>query len=419
MIGMTMVQDLGKRARAAALEMATLGSAARDGALRAMAQALRAHCASILQANAEDIRAAKEKGVKSAFVERLTLTEKRVEDMARGLMDVAALPDPIGTADRMWTRPNGLRILQKRVPLGVVGIIFESRPNVTSDAAAICIKSGNACILRGGSEAIRSNCAIMDALEEAARTAGLPEGAVSLVRDPSRAAAGELMRLNGLVDVLIPRGGEGLIRTVVETATVPVIETGTGNCHVYVDRDCRNLPMAFDVTYNAKLRRVSVCNAMETLLVHRAIAPDFLPEMLERFRKAGVEIRGCARTKALCPWVCDATEEDWRTEYDDYILAVRIVDSLDEAIDHINTYGTRHSESILTDDVARAQRFLDRVDAAAVYLNAPTSFTDGGEFGFGAEIGISNQKLHARGPMGPEHLTTIKYEIFGSGQIRP
>ncbi|MGI5884450.1 MAG: glutamate-5-semialdehyde dehydrogenase [Candidatus Spyradocola sp.] len=416
---MTMVQDLGKRARAAALEMATLGSAARDGALRAMAQALRAHCASILQANAEDIRAAKEKGVKSAFVERLTLTEKRVEDMARGLMDVAALPDPIGTADRMWTRPNGLRILQKRVPLGVVGIIFESRPNVTSDAAAICIKSGNACILRGGSEAIRSNCAIMDALEEAARTAGLPEGAVSLVRDPSRAAAGELMRLNGLVDVLIPRGGEGLIRTVVETATVPVIETGTGNCHVYVDRDCRNLSMAFDVTYNAKLRRVSVCNAMETLLVHRAIAPDFLPEMLERFRKAGVEIRGCARTKALCPWVCDATEEDWRTEYDDYILAVRIVDSLDEAIDHINTYGTRHSESILTDDVARAQRFLDRVDAAAVYLNAPTSFTDGGEFGFGAEIGISNQKLHARGPMGPEHLTTIKYEIFGSGQIRP
>ena len=305
------------------------------------------------------------------------------------------------------------------MPLGVVGIIFESRPNVTSDAAAICIKSGNACILRGGSEAIRSNCAIMDALQEAAAAAGLPEGAVALVRDPSRAAANELMRLNGLVDVLIPRGGEGLIRAVVENATVPVIETGTGNCHVYVDRACRNLPMAFDVTYNAKLRRVSVCNAMETLLVHREISPDFLPEMLGRFRKAGVEIRGCARTKALCPWVSDATEEDWHTEYDDYILAVRIVDSLDEAIDHINTYGTRHSESILTDDVDRAQRFLDRVDAAAVYLNAPTSFTDGGEFGFGAEIGISNQKLHARGPMGPEHLTTIKYEIFGSGQIRP
>jgi len=409
---MTMVSDLGKQARKAALEMATLGSSVRDGALRAMAQALRAHCGAILQANAEDRRAAGEKGVKSAFIERLTLTEARVEDMARGLEEVAALPDPIGTADRMWTRP-------KRVPLGVVGIIFESRPNVTSDAAAICIKSGNACILRGGSEAIRSNCAIMDALQEAAAAAGLPEGAVSLVRDPSRAAANELMRLNGLVDVLIPRGGEGLIRAVVENATVPVIETGTGNCHVYVDRACRNLPMAFDVTYNAKLRRVSVCNAMETLLVHREISPDFLPEMLGRFRKAGVEIRGCARTKALCPWVSDATEEDWRTEYDDYILAVRIVDSLDEAIDHINTYGTRHSESILTDDVDRAQRFLDRVDAAAVYLNAPTSFTDGGEFGFGAEIGISNQKLHARGPMGPEHLTTIKYEIFGSGQIRP
>ena len=416
---MTMVSDLGKQARKAALEMATLGSSVRDGALRAMAQALRAHCSAILQANAEDRRAAGEKGLKPAFIERLTLTEARVEGMARGLEEVAALPDPIGTADRMWTRPNGLRILQKRVPLGVVGIIYESRPNVTSDAAAICIKSGNACILRGGSEAIRSNCAIMDALQEAAAAAGLPEGAVALVRDPSRAAANELMRLNGLVDVLIPRGGEGLIRAVVENATVPVIETGTGNCHVYVDRACRNLPMAFDVTYNAKLRRVSVCNAMETLLVHREISPDFLPEMLERFRKAGVEIRGCARTKALCPWVSDATEEDWRTEYDDYILAVRIVDSLDEAIDHINTYGTRHSESILTDDVARAQRFLDRVDAAAVYLNAPTSFTDGGEFGFGAEIGISNQKLHARGPMGPEHLTTIKYEIFGSGQIRP
>ena len=416
---MTMGSDLGKQARKAALEMATLGSSVRDGALRAMAQALRAHCGAILQANAEDRRAAGEKGVKSAFIERLTLTEARVEGMARGLEEVAALPDPIGTADRMWTRPNGLRILQKRVPLGVVGIIFESRPNVTSDAAAICIKSGNACILRGGSEAIRSNCAIMDALQEAAAAAGLPEGAVALVRDPSRAAANELMRLNGLVDVLIPRGGEGLIRAVVENATVPVIETGTGNCHVYVDRACRNLPMAFDVTYNAKLRRVSVCNAMETLLVHREISPDFLPEMLGRFRKAGVEIRGCARTKALCPWVSDATEEDWRTEYDDYILAVRIVDSLDEAIDHINTYGTRHSESILTDDVDRAQRFLDRVDAAAVYLNAPTSFTDGGEFGFGAEIGISNQKLHARGPMGPEHLTTIKYEIFGSGQIRP
>ena len=416
---MTTVLELGKKAKRAALDMAALSSDARDGALRRMAARLRQAKDDILAANALDIAAAKERGTKASFVERLTLNDKRVEDMARGLEMVADLPDPIGRADRMWTRPNGLRILQKRVPLGVVGIIFESRPNVTADAAAICVKSGNACILRGGSEAIRSNCAIMDALEAGARDAGLPDGAVSLVRDPSRDAATALMRLTGYLDVLIPRGGAGLIRAVLENARVPVIETGTGNCHVYVDEHCHDLDMAYTVCYNAKLRRVSVCNAMETLLVHRAAAPAFLPEMLERFRKAGVEIRGCARTKALCPWVSDASKADWATEYNDYILAVRIVDSLDEAIDHINTYGTRHSEAILTGDVHSAQRFLDRVDAAAVYVNAPTSFTDGGEFGFGAEIGISNQKLHARGPMGPEHLTTIKYEILGQGQTRP
>ncbi len=415
---MESVVELGKKARAAALEMAVCGIERRNAALMSMAEALVESQESILNANAEDLRAAREKGLKAAFVERLTLNPKRIEDMAKGLREVAALPDPIGMADGMWTRPNGLRILKKRVPLGVVGIIFESRPNVTSDAAAICLKSGNACILRGGSEAIGTNCAIMDALTRAAQQAGLPEGCLNLVRDPSREAAGELMRLNGYLDVLIPRGGTGLIQAVLKTATVPVIETGTGNCHVYVDKDCRNLPMALEVTYNAKMRRLSVCNAMETLLVHRAIAPTFLPQMLEQFRQAGVEIRGCARTKALCPWIQDAAEEDWATEYDDAILAVRIVDTLREAIDHINTYGTRHSESILTDDVSRAQEFLDRVDAAAVYLNAPTSFTDGGEYGFGAEIGISNQKLHARGPMGPEHLTTIKYQVFGSGQIR-
>jgi len=417
---MTTVLELGKKARAAALEMAVCGSEQRNTALNLMADVLIEHMESILSANAEDIRTAQEKGQKAAFIERLTLSDKRVNDMAQGMRDVAKLPDPVGTADRMWTRPNGLRILQKRVPLGVVGIIFESRPNVTSDAAAICIKSGNACILRGGSEAIKTNCAIMDALQEAAQKAGLPEGAVSLVRDPSREAATELMRLNGYLDVLIPRGGAGLINAVVKNATVPVIETGTGNCHVYLDKACRNYKMAQDVIWNAKLRRVSVCNAMETLLIHKDADMDFVAELLKKMHDEGkVDIRGCEKILKICPWANAAQAEDWETEYNDYILAVKVVDSLDAAIDHINTFGTRHSEAILTDDVSRAQRFLDRVDASSVYLNAPTSFTDGGEFGFGAEIGISNQKLHARGPMGPEHLTTIKYQIFGQGQMRP
>ncbi len=413
------VMEIGKKAKAASLQMAITGIVLRNRALCEMAQELRARKEAILSANERDIASAREKGLKEAFIERLTLNDKRIEGMAQGLEEVAALPDPIGTADRMWTRPNGLRILQKRVPLGVIGIIYESRPNVTSDAAAICIKSGNACILRGGSEAIFSNCAIMDALEAAAASAGLPDGAVNLVRDPSREAAAELMQLTGYLDVLIPRGGAGLIRAVLNTAKVPVIETGTGNCHVYVDKECHDFSMAKNVVYNAKLRRVSVCNAMETLLVHKDIAEAFLPEMLTLLHEEGhVEIRGDETVRALCPYALEATEEDWATEYDDYILAVKVVSSLEEAIAHINTYGTRHSESILTDDVNRAQKFMDMVDAAAVYLNAPTSFTDGGEFGFGAEIGISNQKLHARGPMGPEHLTTIKYQIFGSGQTR-
>lgn len=414
------IREMGRRARKAALDMAACGIETRNHALEVMASELISQMDKILAANEADIRLAQQKGQKTAFIERLTLTERRVKDMAQGLRDVAALPDPIGTADRMWTRPNGLRILQKRVPLGVVGIIYESRPNVTSDAAGICIKSGNACILRGGSEAIVTNSAIMDALEQGARLAGLPDGAVSLVRDPSREAVNELMCLNESLDVLIPRGGAGLIRAVMQNATVPVIETGTGNCHVYIDKDCRDLAMAQRVVWNAKLRRVSVCNAMETLLIHKDVDAAFVSALLGKLHDEGkVEIRGCGRVRKLCPWAMEATEEDWDTEYNDFKLAVKIVDTLDDAIDHINAHGTRHSESILTDDVGRAQRFLDRVDAAAVYLNAPTSFTDGGEFGFGAEIGISNQKLHARGPMGPEHLTTIKYQIFGNGQIRP
>ena len=367
----SIVLELGRKARAAALEMSVCGILQRNAALNYMADALVEHLDCILAANREDIAAAQQKGQKAAFIERLTLSEKRVKDMAQGLRDVALLPDPVGTADRMWTRPNGLRILQKRVPLGVVGIIFESRPNVTSDAAAICIKSGNACILRGGSEAIKTNCAIMDALQEAAAKAGLPEGAVSLVRDPSREAATELMRLNGYLDVLIPRGGAGLIQAVLKNATVPVIETGTGNCHVYLDKECHDLNMEKNVIWNAKLRRVSVCTAMETLLVHKETDMTFVASLLKEMHENGqVEIRGCDKVLALCPWAKAAEDEDWATEYNDYILAVKIVESLDAAIAHINTYGTRHSEAILTDDVNRAQSFLDRVDASSVYLNA-------------------------------------------------
>ena len=416
---MSQIAELGRAAKQAALLLAQTGIMQRNAALDAMAQALLDNQDVILAANARDIAASRARGQKEAFVERLTLSPLRIAGMAQGLRDVAGQSDPIGGADGMWTRPNGLKILKVRVPLGVVGIIFESRPNVTADAAGICIKSGNACILRGGSEAIRSNSAIMDALKAGAKAAGLPDGCVELVRDTSREVAAELMRANEYLDVLIPRGGAGLIDSVVKNATVPVIETGTGNCHVYVDKKCEDFDMAEAVVYNSKMRRVSVCNAMETLLVHKEIAPALLARLLDKLVHDGkVEIRGCESTRALYPAAIAATEEDFYTEFSDAILAVKIVDSLDAAIAHINHYGTRHSESILTADIARAERFLNQVDAAAVYLNAATSFTDGGEFGFGAEIGISNQKLHARGPMGAEHLTTIKYQIFGSGQIR-
>ncbi len=404
-------------AREAALQMQAADTEKKNGALRRAAALLGERAGDILAANAKDLTEALERGMNPAFVERLTLSDQRIAAMAKGLIEVADLKDPVGEVLEAWRRPNGLLIRKVRVPIGVIAIIYESRPNVTVDAAALCLKSGNAVILRGGSDAIHSNRALAAVLAEAARAAGLPEGCVSLVADTSREAASELMRLNGLVDVLIPRGGKGLIRSVVQNATVPVIQTGEGVCHVYVDRDA-DPAMGRKIAVSAKVSRPSVCNSAETLLVDAAIADGFLPGCLNELRDAGVEIRGCARTKAIAPWVMDAAAEDWDAEYNDLIYAVRVVEDADEAIRHINRHGTRHSEAIITENAATAQKFFDLVDAACVYWNASTRFTDGGEFGFGAEIGISNQKLHARGPMGLKELTTVKYEITGNGQTR-
>ena len=404
-------------AREAALQMQAVSSDQKNRALERAAALLKKNSESILKANLRDLEAACEKGMNPAFVERLTLTEKRIDGMAAGLLEVAALPDPVGETLEIWQRPNGLVIEKRRVPIGVIAIIYESRPNVTVDAAALCLKSGNAVVLRGGSDAIESNRALCGVLESAAREAGLPAGCVSLVQDTSREAANELMRLNGLIDVLIPRGGKGLIRSVVESATVPVIQTGEGVCHVYVDGDA-DPAMGVKIAVSAKVSRPSVCNSAETLLVDSILAESFLPECLAELKAQGVEIRGCEKTRAICPWINDATDEDWDTEYNDLIYSVKVVDGVDDAIAHINRHGTRHSEAVITENPEAAQRFFSLVDAACVYWNASTRFTDGGEFGFGAEIGISNQKLHARGPMGLKELTTIKYEITGSGQIR-
>ncbi len=411
------VEDKARAAKVAAQVLATAGTTAKNAALHAMAEALGTQQDAILAANALDIAGATERGLSPHSIERLTLSPKRIAEMQTGLKQVAALPDPIGAVLSGWRRPNGLQITKTRVPLGVIGIIFESRPNVTVDAAALCLKSGNAALLRGGSEAIHSNIALARALGEALESVGLPRACVQLIESTDRAAAKRLMTLNGFVDCLIPRGGASLIKTVVETATVPVIETGTGNCHVYVDKDA-DFEMAAAIVLNAKVQRPSVCNSAESLLVHREIAEIFLPLIGAKLIAAGVEIRGDAAACALLPCTAEATEEDWLTEYNALILAVKIVDSLDDAIAHIATYGTRHSEAIITENYAAAQAFTDGVDCAAVYVNASTRFTDGFEFGFGAEIGISNQKLHARGPMGLEELTTYKYVVRGDGQIR-
>ena len=411
------VRELAQSAKKASGKLAITSSKTRNDALLAMADALIVAVPEILKANAKDVRLAKERGVKASFIDRLTLDQKRVESMANGMRKVALLADPIGKSDSVTVRPNGLRIEKRRVPLGVIGIIYEARPNVTADAIALCLKSGNACVLRGGSEALNSNAAVCDALNEAAVKSGIPDGAIQLLRDTDRATASEMMKLNGLIDVLIPRGGAGLIQSVVQQATIPVIETGSGVCHVYID-ETGDLAMAADIIENAKCSRPSVCNAAETLLVHEKIAADCLPQIAKRLSARGVELRCDTRAKALMPGAIDATEEDWATEYNDLILSVRVVDSFDEAVTHIETYGTHHSDSIITSRYDTAERFLNEVDSAAVYVNASTRFTDGEEFGFGAEIGISTQKLHARGPMGLDELTTVKYVIRGAGQIR-
>lgn len=412
----TLIEQLGEAAKSAATVLANCSTAQKNKALCAIADSLLSHEAEILQANRLDVDQARQKGTPTPMLDRLSLDSNRIAAMAEGVRQVASLPDPVGEVLSMWQRPNGLTIGQKRVPLGVIGIIYESRPNVTADAAALCLKSGNAVILRGGSDAMQSNIAITKAMHEALQRADLPQGAVSLVTDPARSTATELMRCNRYVDVLIPRGGSGLISSVVQNATVPVIETGTGNCHVYIDRDA-DLAMGVSIIVNAKASRPSVCNAAETLLVHRDIASEFLPAAYDALTKAGVTLRGCPTTCGIIP-AQPATEEDYATEFLDYILAVKVVDSLEEAIAHIQKYSTHHSEAIVTDSYAASQQFLQQVDSAAVYVNASTRFTDGFEFGFGAEIGISTQKIHARGPMGLKELTTTKYIIYGNGQIR-
>ena len=414
---MTQLETQGKLAKQAALRLMTAGTAEKNRALANIADALEENAARILAANEADLTAAREGGMSEAMQDRLRLTAERIRGVADGVRAVAALPDPIGRAESV-TRPNGLIITKRTVPLGVIAIIYEARPNVTADAASLCLKSGNAVILRGGKEAIRSNTAIVEIMRGAVEAAGLPADAVSIVSDTSRDSARALMCLSEYVDLLIPRGGAGLIRSVVENARVPVIQTGVGNCHIYVEKTA-DLQMAADILYNAKCSRPSVCNAAESLLVDREAAEAFLPLAKARLDEKQVELRGCEETRRILgPSVIPATEEDYFTEYDDYILSVKVVSGPDEAIRHINEHGTGHSEAIVTNDYALSQRFLNEIDAAAVYVNASTRFTDGGEFGLGAEIGISTQKMHARGPMGLEHLTTYKYTVFGSGQIR-
>ena len=412
-----MILEIAKKAKTASYELAMLSTDVKNKALLSMAEALERNVEEILKANKIDVEAAKASKLKAALLDRLILNKSRINKMAQCLREVSELPDPVGQIDKMWTRPNKLIIGQIRVPLGVVGVIYESRPDVTSDAAGICLKSGNAIILRGGSDAIHSNMAIGKVLSEAAASVGIPKAAIQVVSTTERRTAVELMQLRGYVDVLIPRGGAGLIKAVVENAKVPVIETGVGNCHIYVEEDA-DLNRAIDIVMNAKPQRPGTCNAAEQLLVHEGVAKKFLPSVISSLRKAGVEIRGCKKTVNIIPNVKQATEDDWYTEYLDLILGVKVVKNLNEAIEHINKYGTKHSEAILTSSFKKAMKFIKEIDAAAVFWNASTRFTDGNQFGLGAEIGISTQKIHARGPMSVEHLTTIKYFILGQGQIR-
>ena len=414
---MKTLEEIGKCAKAAEPALRVLNAGEKDKALLGVAEKLLADASYILEANEKDVVRAKENGMKPGLVDRLMLDRSRIEGMAEGIRQVAALPYPVGEVRSMKQRPNGLLIGQKRVPLGVIGIIYEARPNVTADAFALCFKAGNVVILRGGSDAFYSNLAIVETIRTALKDHGVPKDAIQLIEDTSRKTAQEFMKMDRYVDLLIPRGGAGLIRSVLENSRIPVIETGTGNCHIFVDESA-DLQMAVSIIFNAKTQRIGVCNACESLVVHERVLDRLMPLLKKKLDEKQVEIRGDRKAAAAAEGIVPATEEDWGTEYLDYILSVKTVDSIDEAIAHINRYNTGHSEAIITSDYANAQRFLNEVDAAAVYVNASTRFTDGYEFGFGAEIGISTQKLHARGPMGLEALTSYKYIIYGNGQIR-
>lgn len=411
------ILTMAKAAKRASFILSRLSSKQKNSAIRKMAGSIKKNTSYIRKENAKDIREAKRKRLKSSFIDRLVLDSKRITSMAASLYEITKLNDVIGRIEEVKRRPNGLLIGKMRVPIGVIGIIYESRPNVTSDCAGLCIKSGNSVILKGGSEALNSNQAIFRCLQNAVRDTSVPKESVALITSKARVAIGKLLRLNKYVDLIIPRGGEGLINEVAKKSLVPVIKHYKGVCHVYVD-DETDLNMAHNITINAKVQRPGVCNAMETLLVHKDVATRFLPVVASELRNKGVEIRGCSKTRRILKWVKKATELDWFTEYLDLILSVRVVKDVDEAIEHINTYGSHHSDAIVTDNYNNAMKFLSRVDAACVYLNASTRFTDGYEFGMGAEIGISTDKLHARGPMGLEELTTYKYVILGKGQIR-
>jgi len=410
--------SIGEKARIASTFLGKLGTIEKNDALTAVANAILQNKIYIVEANNVDIENAKRNGMKPALVDRLTLTEARLNGMAEGLFQLVGLEDPIGEVISMKKRPNGLIIGNKRVPLGVIAIIYESRPNVTADAFGLCFKSGNAVILRGGSDAIHSNIAIVKVITDALNSVGADTNSIQLITDTNHEVVKELMHLNKYIDVIIPRGGAGLIKTVVENSTIPVIETGTGNCHVYVDESA-DFEMALDIIYNAKTQRIGVCNACESLVINKAIADAFIPKVIDRLSEKNVEVRGDELSQTIDSRVVQASEEDWGKEYLDYIISVKIVNDIDEAIAHINKYNTKHSESIITKDYDNSQKFLNEIDAAAVYVNASTRFTDGFEFGFGAEIGISTQKLHARGPMGLKELTTNKYIIYGNGQVRP
>jgi glutamate-5-semialdehyde dehydrogenase len=411
------VMNKARDAKAAARKLAILPTVTKNAALIGMAGALVARTEALLSANAKDLEEARRRKLSDAMMDRLTLNPKRIGEMAAGLREVAALPDPVGRIVSETRRPNGMRVVRTRVPIGVIGIEYESRPNVTADAAGLCLKAGNAVVLRGGSEAIHSNAAIVKILSEAGAAAGLPKGCVAFLDNPDRRAVMEMLKLDALIDLIIPRGGEGLMKMVTENSRIPVIKHDKGLCHTYVDEDA-DLAMAQAISFNAKVQRPATCNAMETLLVHEKIARVFLPKMISEFQKAGVEVRGCPETRAIVPGIKPAKEKDWTTEYLDLILSVKVVKDMDEAMAHIARYGSQHSEAIITRDYGRARRFLNEVDACAVFVNASTRLNDGYQFGLGAEIGISTSRIHARGPMGLEELTTTKYVVLGDGQVR-